>query len=203
MASRMSPDDLGKQYNQIVDKYEQTRSTSTFGMKYLDRFISFLPVAPIVLDIGCGPGVPITQQLVAKGAKVLALDISERMLERARINVPDAAYEQADITQWTASTRFDGIIAWDSLFHLPLQSQLPTLQKILSWLNPEGIALFTAGGQRGEIVSEMFGKEFYYSSLSSTEYKDIIKKAACRLLFDEIDDPDSHGHRVICCKKTV
>lgn len=201
MTTRMPPDELAQQYNQIAAKYEQARSASSFGLDYVKRFIALLPVHPTVLEIGCGPGVPVTKQLVVGGANLLAIDISENMIERAMINVPEAAYQKADITKWEAMTQFDGIIAWDSLFHIPLNLQLPTVQKMLHWLNPGGTALFTAGGQRGEIVSDMFDTSFYYSSLSSTEYKRIIQNAGCRLLFDELDDPGSHGHRVICCQK--
>lgn len=203
MTSWMSPKDLETQYNLIADKYEQIRSSSTIGLNYLDRFVSLLPANPTVLDIGCGPAVPLTKQLVANGAKVVAIDISESMIKKAEINVPEASCMKADVTEWDANQRFDGIFAWDSLFHIPLDKQLPVLQKILTWLHPEGVAMITVGGQRGEIVYDMFGRDFYYSALSNTEYKDIVRKAGCRLLFDEMDDPSSYGHRVICCKKTV
>lgn len=47
----------------------------------------------------------------------------------------------------------------------------------------------------------MFNEEFYYSSLSSVEYENIIINNGCELVLNEIDDNSSKKHRVIICKK--
>lgn len=98
---------------------------------------------------------------------------------------------------------FDGILAWDSLFHLPLDKQEQAIRKIVKLLKPNGIFLFTAGGKAGELTSTMFETEFYYSSLSSKKYESILADENCQVILNEIDDPRSKGHRVICCKKLV
>lgn len=200
MNQKMLPDEIRKNYNDIIQEYEQARS-SNYGLDYLHRFLSLLPSRPQILEIGCGTGVPLTKQLVANGAEVFAIDISDEMLERAKINVPAAVYHKANIVDWEGNDQYEGIFAWDSLFHIPLEYQKQSIQKVLDWLRPGGIALFTIGGNRGEIMSSMFGKPFYYSALSEAEYEDAMQIAGCQLLFNELDDPSSGGHRVVCCKK--
>ena len=50
-------------------------------------------------------------------------------------------------------------------------------------------------------MSEMFGQQFYYSSLSNSQYEDILLEKNCQIIVNELDDPSGKGHRVICCKK--
>ena len=206
MTASMSPDEIRKKYDAIADLYQQARS-NTIGLNHVDKLFSFMPRQlsplnpPSVLDIGCGTGIPLTRHLVSCGARVTGLDISAKMLEKARQEIPEATFIRSDITSCMMSGRFDGILAWDSLFHIPLEGQINTLKKVIGLLHPDGVALFTTGGQHGELVSEMFGQRFYYSSLSKRQYEDLLAEENCQVLYNEIDDPSGHGHRVICCKK--
>jgi trans-aconitate methyltransferase len=205
--NRILPDELGRHYNQIADIYEQKRSL-TIGTNYADKFLQLLlphfdcPDSCTILDIGCGTGIPLTRQLAKSGAKVIGLDISAKMIEKARRNVPNASFRNGDMATIQFETKFDGVFAWDSLFHIPLEKQEEVIRKIIGWLNPNGVFLFTAGGNHGELVSEMFGTPFYYSSLSADQYENILEEENCRVIIHDIDDPSSDGHRVICCRKS-
>jgi trans-aconitate methyltransferase len=202
----ISPDEIGSNYNKIADLFEQKRSL-TVGTAYADKFLQLLlpcfdrPNSCTILDIGCGTGIPLTRQLAMSGAQVVGLDISSKMIEKARGNVPNASFMMGDIVTTRFETKFDGVFAWDSLFHIPLERQEEVIRKITGWLNPNGVLLFTAGGSHGELVSEMFGKPFYYSSLSCDQYENILADENCRVIINDIDDPSSAGHRVICCRK--
>ncbi|NLW55639.1 MAG: class I SAM-dependent methyltransferase [Firmicutes bacterium] len=206
MTLRLSPEEIGQRYDQIADYYEKTR-TQTYGTQYIERFLSLLPAKgryvrrQTILELGCGPGLPHTKQLVASGAKVYGLDISREMINKARKNVPGALFLRADVSRCEIERQFDAILAWDSLFHLPLDKQASTIRKITAWLAKDGVFLFTAGGGAGELRSTMHGVEFYYSSLSVEHYLQLLAENNCRVLFNELDDPSSHGHRVICCRK--
>ncbi|MFB5191378.1 class I SAM-dependent methyltransferase [Alicyclobacillus fastidiosus] len=206
MTVSMSPDEIRKNYDKIADFYEHGRS-KTIGLNHVNQFLSFLPHhsnhlnPPSVLDIGCGTGIPLTRHLVSYGARVTGLDISAKMLEKARQIIPEVTFIRSDITSCMINSNFDGVLAWDSLFHIPLEKQINTLKKVIRLLRPNGVALFTTGGQHGELVSEMFGQKFYYSSLSKRQYEATLAEENCQVLYNEIDDPSGHGHRVICCKK--
>lgn len=73
-----------------------------------------------VLDAGCGAG-QLSVELAARGAEVLGVDISPRLLELAESRVPEALrrnirYEAGDMLD-PAHGRFDYVIAMDSLIH--------------------------------------------------------------------------------------
>ena len=202
----ITPDEIGRRYNEIAHIFEQKRSL-TIGVDYADKFLRLLvshfkrPESCTVLDIGCGTGIPLTRRLASSGARVVGLDISSTMIEKARENVLNADFMIGDIVTTRFDIKFEGVFAWDSLFHLPLARQEEVIRKIVGWLDTDGVFLFTAGGDYGELVSEMFGKTFYYSSLSAEQYENILAEENCRVIIHEIDDPGSAGHRVICCRK--
>jgi len=201
-----SKHETGLGYNKIADKFEQNRS-SFYGLDYVRRFCDVLLKYPKqgvpidVLDIGCGTGIPLTKQLVLEGFNVIGLDIATEMIEKANRNVLEATFILGDIVSIEINRKFDGILAWDSLFHLPLENQEKVIRKIIGMLNIDGILMFTSGGQAGELVSSMFETEFYYSSLSVDHYERILIEENCEILFNEVDDSRSKGHRVICCRK--
>jgi SAM-dependent methyltransferase len=190
----------------VAETYEQARSL-TIGLDYVQAFLRRLPSQPevseprAILDIGCGTGIPLARHLALSGAKVIGLDISTEMLKKARANVPNASFISGDILTARIEGRFDGVLAWDSLFHIPLEKQEEALRKVIGLLKPNGVFLFTTGGERGELVAEMFDREFYYSSLSVEEYENMLVTENCHVIISETDDPRSHGHRVICCRK--
>lgn len=202
----MLPEQTGSNYNEIAHNFEQKRSL-TIGTDYADKFLQLLlprfsrPESCTILDTGCGTGVPVTKRLAMSGAKVIGLDIATKMIERAKRNVPEATFIFGDVVTIRFESGFDGVFAWDSLFHLPLDRQEEVIRKITGWLNTDGLFLFTAGGSSGELVSEMFDVPFYYSSLSADQYEKILAEENCQVMFHDIDDPDGDGHRVICCRK--
>lgn len=203
----LTPEETGKRYDQIATDYEQNRS-STIGMDYLEKLLLLLDAKESdqrkvsILDIGCGTGLPLMKRMVDFGSNVTGIDISYEMIQKAKTNVPGASIIEGDILTFAFEETFDGILAWDSLFHLPLDQQEQAIRKIASLLKPDGIFLFTAGGNEGELRSTMFDTEFYYSSLSPQKYESILANVNCKVFLNEIDDQFSHGHRVLMCRKT-
>jgi ubiquinone/menaquinone biosynthesis C-methylase UbiE len=62
-----------------------------------------------VLELGCGPG-ELTAELLNRGARVHAVDVSEAMLRDARQRAPSASFDQADITRYVPDGRYDVIL---------------------------------------------------------------------------------------------
>lgn len=73
-----------------------------------------------VLDAGCGTGA-MTEELAARGAQVLAVDISPALVEIARKRLPRELLGQVDFASGDmldpAHGRFDHVIAMDSLIY--------------------------------------------------------------------------------------
>jgi SAM-dependent methyltransferase len=89
-------------YDQIADPFARRAEDSPYNAHY-DRpaLLGLLPpVAGLrVLDAGCGPGI-YAAWLLEHGAEVVGLDISPRMVERARARLGErAAFHVADLSQ--------------------------------------------------------------------------------------------------------
>src|SRR5699024_12286528 len=84
------------------------------------RLLDLLPPDAHVLDLGSGTGLPTARQLVQAGVRVPGHEISERMIELARVNVPEAEFVRADILDLQpVETQYDAIVAFFSLLCLP------------------------------------------------------------------------------------
>ena len=88
----------------------------------------------VIYDLGCGPGNS-TELLCARfpDAKVIGVDSSATMLQEARQNLPEVAFEEADLATWTAKEPAELLFAnavyqWLPNHHLQFRRQLVTLK---------------------------------------------------------------------------
>lgn len=92
-----------------------------------------------VLDVGAGTGLPTARQLVEAGSRVTGLDISSRMIEIARKNVPEAEFVHGDIVDMAAEEpRYEAVTAFFALLHLPRERIRTALRAIRDVLIPGG-----------------------------------------------------------------
>jgi len=99
----------------------------------------------------------------------------------------------ADAAQWVPNDRFDLIVAWDSLFHLPHALHEPVIGKLCRALDPGGVLLLTAGGVDGARSGSMHGQVFDYSSLSEEALVTLLRQAGCvPTLVTRDQDPLDH-----------
>ncbi len=116
------------------------------------------------------------------------IDFSSEMIKIARTGVSEhTQLILADFLDYEFQDKFDGIIAFDSLFHLPLEQQKIAIQKVSSLLNKNGYFLFTAGKNEGEINGEMFGSPFSYSSLSIGNLKKELQANDLKIIEFNLD----------------
>ena len=98
-----------------------------------------------------------------------------------------------DIGEITLTRSFELILAWDSLFHLPLAKQKPVLAKLCEALSPGGLLLYTYGNDIGEHTDSWRDDTFYYSSLGITENLKILRQHGLTPLQLELDQyPEKH-----------
>jgi SAM-dependent methyltransferase len=138
----------------------------------IDDFMARLPASGRVLDLGCGTGRPIAMQLAERGFALHGVDRSAALLAEARRNVPGATFEQADVASWPMTGRWDGIVIFDVLFHLPRAIQEQIIARARTALDPGGLLLLTAGGSSGDVgpfTDTMFGAEFWYDAFPRAE----------------------------------
>ena len=184
--SPLDPEAAGRRYTRIAARFLAARSP-TRGIDYLEQAIARCAARERALDAGCGTGRPLTRHLVEAGFAVTGIDLSAGMLELARQAVPEAQLRRADLRRFDEGARYDLVLAWDSLFHLPYGDQRRATHHLLSLVAARGVILFTAGGIDDERTDAMHGESFYYSSLAHSAYLEILEADGFELLVDEAD----------------
>lgn len=106
------------------------------------EFLDALPKGSLLLDIGCGNG---RNAVYAEkvGLKVVAIDISSGMIQKAIGKTSAATYVLADACRMPfESARFDAVIAIAVIHHIETQEgRLAALKEVGRVLRPGGIAL--------------------------------------------------------------
>jgi demethylmenaquinone methyltransferase/2-methoxy-6-polyprenyl-1,4-benzoquinol methylase len=98
-----------------------------------------------VLEIGCGTG-EVTEKLIARGARVTAVDQNPEMVERARARLAHSTSDSITFVERTASEidafpecSFDAVIASLSLSEMSHQERVFVLKCALRALRPGGV----------------------------------------------------------------
>src|SRR5260370_24339137 len=74
-----------------------------------------IPRGGLVLEVGCGTGNLLAALRPSRG---MGIDVSPRMIERARANHPDLVFEAADAESFHVDDAFDYVVASDLIAEL-------------------------------------------------------------------------------------
>ncbi len=91
-----------------------------------------------ILDLGCGPGRDL-QHFRSLGHDVTGLDGSEKFVAMARANSRCDILHQDFLAMVLPESRFDGVFANASLFHVPSQELPRVLLELATTLKPRGV----------------------------------------------------------------
>ena len=91
-----------------------------------------------IVDLGCGTGT-VTALLRARwpNAQIVGVDSSQEMLGRARVALPDIAWELHDLAAWAPAAPVDLIVSNAALHWL--DDHLTLFPRVLSHLRPAGV----------------------------------------------------------------
>jgi 2-polyprenyl-3-methyl-5-hydroxy-6-metoxy-1,4-benzoquinol methylase len=133
-------------YDALSERYDERYGGDTKYRAWLEELRGRVPVGSAVLDLGCGSGIPVARDLAASGYRLTGVDISEVQVSRASQLVPQAEFIQADMTSVVFNrASFAAVVSFFALIHLPLEDQFPLLERIASWLVPDGVLVVTTG----------------------------------------------------------
>lgn len=133
--------------NQFYDSYikRQVESGINNRIYYLFRQLKKYGLRKDlkILEIGCGIGA-LTYLLSGKikTGLIEAVDFSEKSIEYARknCNKPNIHFASADILEYSPqSQRFDFILLFDVLEHIPIERQAELFSKINSWMHENSV----------------------------------------------------------------
>ena len=125
-------------YDRNATRYAPERPRALFEHGWLERFAAPLLANARVLDLGCGAGERIGRWLRERAFRVKGVDAAPAMLAIARARGPTGDRREAAMRRLAIPERFDGIVAWDSFFHLTAEEQRAALPRIASHLAPGG-----------------------------------------------------------------
>ncbi|MGX9357261.1 class I SAM-dependent DNA methyltransferase [Roseobacteraceae bacterium S113] len=188
-------------YEAQAAAYDSQRSQALFEARWLARFASCLKPGGRVLDLGCGSGRPIAAWFKAEGFRVTGLDWADAMLAIARDRWPEGDWRKGDMRSFELGETFDGLIAWDSFFHLTMDEQRSCLPRMARHLAPGGSLLVTVGPRAGEAYGAVGGQEVYHASLSPAEYARVLEDSGMRLTGFLAEDPETDKHTVLMARK--
>ncbi|MBC7284144.1 class I SAM-dependent methyltransferase, partial [Hoeflea sp.] len=132
-------------YERNALRFHAERNKRLIEKTWLDRFAALVPPGGAILDAGCGAGDPIARYLSGLGHRVTGVDAARAMIDLARKNFPGGDWRQADLRRLDLGQTFDGVIGWDSFFHLTPEEQRTALVLLASHLESEGALMLTVG----------------------------------------------------------
>ncbi len=137
-------DELKRTYDLVAGEYVKhifdELEDKPFDRQLLDEIISRAD-GGVMCDLGCGPG-HVARYLHERGAKVIGIDLSPGMIEKARALVPGVPFETGDMRALDAPDgAWRGIVAMYSIVHLPPPSLPEVFREWRRVLAPGGVAL--------------------------------------------------------------
>ena len=184
-------------YEDNAEVWDRLRSPgSLFEKPWLDRFLSLLGPHATILDVGCGSALPISAYLIRSGHAETGVDSSPSLIAMCRARFPESEWIITDMRTLNLGRRFDGVIAWDSFFHLAYDDQRGMFPIFAAHLQPGGVLMFTSGPDHGEVLSSFAGEPLYHASLDPAEYRALLQHNGFQVAAHVAADPSCGNHTI-------
>jgi cyclopropane fatty-acyl-phospholipid synthase-like methyltransferase len=194
-------------YDAVAESWGRARRSAAPDPReheWLERFFSFLPDKARVLDLGCGSGAPILTKLLDRGYRVTGVDLSHGQLVEAHQRCRAANLLRGDMAEVEfASASFDGVIAYDAIWHVPRAEHPQVFNGIGRWLVPGGVALLTVAAARKPggpgLFTELMGAPVFYDAWPATESFQMLSDAGLAVVAHHL--PLVDGPLIVLVKK--
>ncbi|WP_246003713.1 class I SAM-dependent methyltransferase [Histidinibacterium lentulum] len=199
MSDAMTPEEIAALYDRIAPDWASARSQALTERRWLDRFRAHMPVTgrvQRVLDLGCGAGRPMARYLAERGASVTGVDAAPAMVALFAENMPGHAAVKGDMRSLDLGETFEGLLAWDSLFHLGPDDQRAAVRTMAAHAAPGAALMLTTGHRAGEAWGEVAGEPVWHASLDPGEYRTLLTEAGFDVLAFVPEDESCGGHTV-------
>ncbi|NHJ40571.1 MAG: class I SAM-dependent methyltransferase [Asgard group archaeon] len=177
---------IEESYDKMGETYHNFRDNEKFNNE-LEKFADLLPVSGNVLDAGCGVGIPVSKFLVRRGFKVTGIDISRKMIDLAKQNVPEATFYQKNIlTLDLPGNSFDGIICVYTLWHIPRAEHSFIISNFHRMIKENGLLVINTGVFESEGMSEFFGEPMLWSNNNPKKTLNYVIDAGFSIIFEGV-----------------
>jgi len=183
-------------YRRHAYAWTEARGKRLIERSWVDRFLKMLSRSAHVLDIGCGCGEPIARYLLEQGCSVTGVDSSPEMIGMFAAHFPEQVGIVADMRELQLNADYDGLLAWDSFFHLNHDDQRAMFPIFAQHVRPGAPLMFTSGPKHGEVVGALEGDPLYHASLAPSEYRHLLNTHGFDVMAHVAEDPASSGRTV-------
>ena len=168
---------------------------------WVEELTTLLPSRAVVVDLGCGAGLPATRELTERGLRVLGLDFSAVQLGRARRLVPAACLVQADMTEvHLRDGGVDAVVSFYALIHVPLEDQRALFPRIRSWLRHGGYLLAITGAERWTGTQTYLGAKMFWDLADTAAYLRWLAAARLEPVWHRYVPEGDSGHSLILAR---
>jgi SAM-dependent methyltransferase len=186
--------DRSNGYERIAPEFLARRGScrsTGIGAKEVRKWARSLPTGAAVIDLGCGPGFPITEVLVAEGLRTFGVDAAPSFVQAFRRNLPNTPV-LCDAVQDSRffDRTFEGVLAWGLMFLLSPGDQLRLIERIAGIMEPSGRLLFTSPAEPIVWKDAMTGLES--RSLGAEEYRRQLSAVGLSLMNEYEDEGQNH-----------
>lgn len=188
-------------YQRHAEAFYQQRSRTLFEQRWLDKLLAAMGMTGKMLDLGCGNGQPIADYFIQQGCALTGVDGAPAMLTRARARLPEQRWLHHDMRTLNLAETFDGLIAWDSFFHLTQDDQRRMFSVFARHSHPGSALMFTSGTGHGIAMGEFEGEPLFHASLAPDEYRSLLAEHGFAVLEMKMEDPECGGHTVWLAKR--
>jgi SAM-dependent methyltransferase len=168
---------------------------------WVDELVGLLPSRPVVVDLGCGAGLPATRELTDHGLRVAGVDFSAVQLSRARRLVPAASFVRADMTALHLQPgSVDAVVSFYALIHVPLEDQRALFPRIRSWLRQGGYLLAITGADSWTGIGTYLGADMFWDHADTASYLRWLSAARLQPLWHRYIPEGDSGHSLILAR---
>jgi SAM-dependent methyltransferase len=168
----------------------ETRSIA-IGVREVRDWAKTLPRGSSVIDLGCGPGFPITVVLVEEGLQVFAVDAAPSFVAAFQRNLPGIPIVCESVLESKLFDRtFDALLSIGLMFLLKPEEQHRLIQRFAETLVPGGRLLFTSPAKPAVWIDAMTRLESI--SLGADEYRKLLGAAGISVAEEYEDVGENH-----------
>jgi hypothetical protein len=124
------------------------------------------------------------------------VDASPTLISFCRERFPHRCWQVADMRTLSLGSTFDGLLAWDSFFHLSPDDQRAMFPVFRRHAAPGAALMFTSGPSHGEAIGSYHGEPLYHASLAAEEYRALLQNNGFRVEAHAVEDPHCGGHTI-------
>ena len=188
--------DLSNGYESVSEEFLVRRGNSrtrsiAIGVQEVRKWAETLPRGSSVIDLGCGPGLPITVVLVEEGLQVFGVDAAPSFVAAFQRNLPGTPIVCESVLESRLFDQtFGAVLSIGLMFLLKAEEQHRLIRRFADTLVPGGRLLFTSPAKPAVWNDAMTGLESI--SLGAEEYRKLLGAAGISVAKEYEDVGENH-----------